>query len=871
LEAQEKAEAWFNNHIRSNPNQLDSFLESNLSMPNGPRLPVVLWSRLYSDIKPYLTEREVNGTVLLSFFHREIGEKLFTILVKPTDIQKCQRAIAEYFNQQPNWQDITREALPNFRKTWELPFQLSQMEMREELATVLSDLDFMESKVAARMSLDLLNDYSRAIRGSNGVTSEKMANGLKEFDHFMKSYLYVLDPYPDLIYQQAINSPAGSAPYAAAMDLLSKGKICQPWLRRTHSELSDQPALTTFRLQSPPIWTACSYSGERIALIAGDAWIFETKSGKVLFHLIANESATWTAAAISPDGKLLATVNQINESLNRFTLWEIDTHRKVLEFQNPFSQILDLQFTPDGTGLVFCGAMDYAGIIVSVTLTDGGIQWTGTIPGVLVRHIIFTPDHRYIIVAQGDGVCSFWNMTTGKREREIQLHNGAITDLGFSPAGDLLVSCSKDGSCKVWSFSLSNSKRLQHQKILRNVRVFLNHPTAPFSATFLDKSTIVSGDTGGMIKIWNASNGKEEGNASRIHGGISALKISSNGKILLMTSTEETVCRIFEAEEFPHQYSTIFNDETIFLKFSSLTDNLIRVKRSGEVEELAVKDGWSTTSLPVRYPNLQAITSSPDGRFLLLAEEDSNWKLIDRTRSDLFGDLFENQPSSPSMISVSANGEWICLFSKEVLEVYSTIGERATKKSFSAVPNGRIALNAMDIRFLDERTLRLVGINNRIQGQAPGSTLVMDLYLDHREGGHYWGPFEDEPLNMESRFLIIGFNTFLQWINDRDNRGTIFLKNVDGHMLAKRSFPGPVDIHYISSDEKYALLTERFATMCHVIDLGSVDLKTAWRFPLNQSINCGTIQPEGKLIALGYMHGGIDILERNEGLLKRVQ
>ncbi|HJW75779.1 MAG TPA: AAA family ATPase, partial [Thermoleophilia bacterium] len=38
------------------------------------RIPVAVWSRLYYDLEPYLSEREVEGARLLAFYHRQLGE-----------------------------------------------------------------------------------------------------------------------------------------------------------------------------------------------------------------------------------------------------------------------------------------------------------------------------------------------------------------------------------------------------------------------------------------------------------------------------------------------------------------------------------------------------------------------------------------------------------------------------------------------------------------------------------------------------------------------------------------------------------------------------------------------------------------------------
>src|SRR5207248_1639714 len=54
----------------------DAFLrQAHHALPPGQRrLPDVLWSRLYHDLRPYLTERPADGTALLSFYHRQVGE-----------------------------------------------------------------------------------------------------------------------------------------------------------------------------------------------------------------------------------------------------------------------------------------------------------------------------------------------------------------------------------------------------------------------------------------------------------------------------------------------------------------------------------------------------------------------------------------------------------------------------------------------------------------------------------------------------------------------------------------------------------------------------------------------------------------------------
>jgi hypothetical protein len=40
------------------------------------KIPIVVWSRLYLDLEPFLTERDANGIPIITFFHRQFFEVL---------------------------------------------------------------------------------------------------------------------------------------------------------------------------------------------------------------------------------------------------------------------------------------------------------------------------------------------------------------------------------------------------------------------------------------------------------------------------------------------------------------------------------------------------------------------------------------------------------------------------------------------------------------------------------------------------------------------------------------------------------------------------------------------------------------------------
>ena len=78
-------------------NRRQNFLSEVLPKADGPRLPVVLWSRLSFDLAPYLTERMVDGSPLLNFYHRELGDVATAVFLAEDKDQPYHARLADYF------------------------------------------------------------------------------------------------------------------------------------------------------------------------------------------------------------------------------------------------------------------------------------------------------------------------------------------------------------------------------------------------------------------------------------------------------------------------------------------------------------------------------------------------------------------------------------------------------------------------------------------------------------------------------------------------------------------------------------------------------------------------------------------------------
>ena len=146
-EEERAALAWLK-EIRNPPEQVSKFLMDVLPKPDGPRLPIVLWSRLSFDLSPYLTERMVDGSSLMNFYHRELGEVSTGVFLSERKDLVYHARLADYFH---------TKADPQGDGTWtgnyihglsELPYHLTRAERYEDVFQTLTDFKFLEHKAA---------------------------------------------------------------------------------------------------------------------------------------------------------------------------------------------------------------------------------------------------------------------------------------------------------------------------------------------------------------------------------------------------------------------------------------------------------------------------------------------------------------------------------------------------------------------------------------------------------------------------------------------------------------------------------------------------------------------------------------------------
>ncbi len=110
------------------------------------QLPIVVWSRLYFDLAPYLSPRAAEGASLLSYFHRELADAAYARYVKGRATQlhgvlgDVLQALARGHN------GGARDWTGSAHALAELPYHLTRAERWDDLLATLTDFTFLEAK-----------------------------------------------------------------------------------------------------------------------------------------------------------------------------------------------------------------------------------------------------------------------------------------------------------------------------------------------------------------------------------------------------------------------------------------------------------------------------------------------------------------------------------------------------------------------------------------------------------------------------------------------------------------------------------------------------------------------------------------------------
>ena len=515
--------------LSADPEVMADFRARFPESPKADQLPMVIWSRLYYDLRPYLTERGARGSAVLNFFHRQMREVATSEYLDERAQSQRHGVLARYFESKPN---AFGRQVYNARKLSELPYQQRKSGMWKELEATLCDLPFIEAKCAAGLIYDLLADYDAAILTPELPDSAK--ERISAFARFVRAQAHLLSTHPHLTLQQALNEPDAAAPAQSAARLCAgeagprlrwigkpqqtsacvltlyghtsyvNGCDVSPDGTRIASASSDNEikiwnAATgkeELALRSLPMSEeSCQYSPDGTRVVSG------TRDGQVVVWDASSGILIWVkklhdrpvpCCRFSRDGKRIVSVSwdgrlKVLDAGNGEEQLGIDAHR---------GDACWAEFSNDGAGIISAGG-------------DGELKWWDAVSGTMLRSVDaheseimsarFSRDGAWIYTASQDTLVKRWDATTLALSATYVGHEAGVWAAAISPDGKRLVTGAGDGSIKVWDAESGSE--------LASLREHTNEVWG--LAFFADGSRFVSAAWDNMVKVWDLQSAEQ--------------------------------------------------------------------------------------------------------------------------------------------------------------------------------------------------------------------------------------------------------------------------------------------------------------------------------------------------------------------------
>lgn len=533
---------------------MEDFRKRSPRSPRASQLPVIIWSRLYLDLKPYLTERHADHSLLLTFYHRQFEKAVAMAYLTGEKRLNAHRRLARFFSRQgpdqPAGNAYSGCDRPDYRKVSELPYQQTSGELWDDLRSTLTGLSFIEEKCAADAVFLLTGDYDRAIDAwlRNGPGDQK--EPVKTFETWKSAIIACADVCagdPGFALNH-ISYELGSREkkYADAEFTENIPSRHRPWLRMTQISVKTRPvkgmAYQTKAHSRQITSIAMSENGAIIATGGEDGSVILWKNAESFNQraILHNLEDDWSNAMIHPD-----LVPRVSMSKNGDIIVSIIKSGKLCYWDTRIS--MDERTILEKKLFLGNPVVDRQGVHVAIGPTNDNVGLSIVeIPGGKELDKVDLPplqqysgmvlaadaDLKRVAVARTKGHLWLWDRTLGSMVK-VCPELRRVNSVAVSRNGDLIVAATGHPGFEVFLIGQTREGWAVIKK--------LGAHTEAVEAVAIseDGNWVASAGDDGMVSLWDIRKEPPERLSARLQmitgfNLLSSLSIDASGKFVIV-------------------------------------------------------------------------------------------------------------------------------------------------------------------------------------------------------------------------------------------------------------------------------------------------------------------------------------------------
>jgi RNA polymerase sigma factor (sigma-70 family) len=257
--------------------------------------------------------------------------------------------------------------------------------------------------------------------------------------------------------------------------------------------------------------------------------VWDAETGKEL-RQFPHSGGVWQVA-LSPDGKSVAALGPTDVK-RHIALWDIATGARAgeLDFDGNFDGAMSLAFSPDGKQLLSGGDR-----VLRLFDVGTGKQRDLFGAGAQTRRLAFSPDGKTFAVGRHDATARIHDAATLKVLHELPGHKFLARCLVYSPDGKTLITADGGQTLRLWDVATG--------KLRRNITC---DDLLECVATSPDGTALATGTLGSTISLWDATTGKRVGDVMGHESWLSFVAFAGPGHTVLSADTNGSV-RMWDA------------------------------------------------------------------------------------------------------------------------------------------------------------------------------------------------------------------------------------------------------------------------------------------------------------------------------------